>query len=213
MNGSLQLNAAAYYIDWTDLQVTQAAENGGFFTTSITGNLGAAESLGVEVDLTYAITNGLTFNAGLALNDATYDDGVVSQRIARGIVCDDIVCAADGDISGNDLQRSSDTQWNLGLQYDGSFSNDINYFVRADYVGQSEQFISEANIGTIPSRELLNLRAGISRDRWAGEVWVTNATDELYVSNAFYIPSPFFIALVPTFGNQRRIGANISYSF
>ena len=209
----MQLNATAYYIDWTNLQITQAAQNGGFFTTSITGNLGEATSKGLELDLTYALSPNLTFNGGLALNDATYNNGTISQRLDRANICDDIVCAANGDISGNELPRSSDTQWNLGLQYDGAFANEMNYFLRADFVGQSEQFVSEANIGTIPSRELLNLRAGVSSDRWSAELWVTNATDESYVSNAFYIPSPFFIALVPTFGNERRIGLDLSYSF
>ena len=213
LNGRLQLNATACHIDWTNLQVTQGAVNGGFFTASITGNLGDATSTGVEADLTYALTNNLTFNAGIALNDATYENGTVSQRIERASICDDIVCSANGDIAGNDLPRSSDTQWNLGLQYDGAFNNDITYFLRADYVGQSEQFISEVNIGTIPSRELLNLRAGIGNDNWTAELWVKNATDELYASNAFYIPNPFFIALVPTFGNQRRIGLDLKYSF
>ena len=213
LDGAMQLNATAYYIDWSNLQVTEAATNGGFFTTSITGNLGDATSSGFEADLTYAITPNLTFNAGLALNDATYSSGTISQRLDRGSICDDVVCSADGDISGNDLPRSSDTQWNIGAQYDGILTGDFNYFVRADYVGQSDQFISEANIGTIPSRELLNLRAGINNQNWSAELWITNATDERYVANAFYIPNPFFIALVPTFGNQRRIGANVSYSF
>ena len=213
LGGSLQINAAAYYIDWSNLQVTEGAVNGGFFTASITGNLGDATSTGFEADLTYAVSNSLTLNAGLALNDATYENGTISQRIDRASICDDVVCASDGNISGNDLPRSSDTQWNIGAQYDGALTNTIEYFVRADYVGQSDQFISEANIGTIPSRELLNLRAGINNEKWSAELWITNATDERYVANAFYIPNPFFIALVPTFGNQRRIGANVSYSF
>ena len=213
LDGAMQLNATAYYIDWTNLQVTQGAINGGFFTNSIIGNLGEATSKGVELDLTYALTPNLTFNGGLALNDATYNNGTVSQRLDRASICDDIVCNSNGDISGNELPRSSDTQWNLGLQYDGAFANEMNYFLRADFVGQSEQFVSEANLGTIPSRELLNLRAGLSGDRWSAELWVKNATDESYVSNAFYIPNPFFIALVPTFGNERRIGLDLSYSF
>ncbi len=213
LGGAMQLNATAYYIDWTNLQITQAAQNGGFFTNSITGNLGEATSKGVEADLTYAMTSSLTLNAGLALNDATYNSGTISQRLDRANICDDIVCRADGNVGGNELPRSSDTQWNIGLQYDGNLTSNLEYFLRADYVGQSEQFVSEANIGTIPSRELLNLRGGVSNENWSAEVWVTNATDESYVSNAFYIPSPFFIALVPTFGNQRRIGLNVSYKF
>lgn len=213
LDGDLRLNAAIYSIDWTDLQVTQAAINGGFFTNSIVGNLGSATSRGLEMDATYAVTSSFTVNAGLALNDATYDDGVISQRLDRSNICDDVVCPADGSIGGNSLPRSSDTQWNIGAQYDGDFDNGMDYFVRADVTGQSEQYMSEANITTIPSRTLVNLRAGMSGDNWSAELWVKNATDEEYVSNAFYIPSPFFIAIVPTWGNQRRMGLTVNYNF
>jgi len=213
LDGRLQLNVTAYDIDWENLQVTQGAVNGGFFTASILGNLGNATSSGLETDLNYALTPNLTLNAGLALNDATYSNGTFSQRIERAGICDDVICNANGDISGNDLPRSSDTQWNLGLQYDGAFSGGMDYFLRGDFVGQSDQFISETNLGTIPSRELLNLRAGVGNDTWSAELWVTNATDENQVVNAFYIPNPFFIALVPTYGNARRIGLNLNYNF
>ena len=213
LDGRMQLNATLYNVDWDNLQVTQGAINGGFFTASIVGNLGAANSKGIELDLNYAVSDALSINAGLALIDATYDDGVFSQRIERASICDDVVCAANGDISGNTLPRSSDTQWNLGAQYNGAFGGGFDYFLRADLAGQSDQFISEANIGTIPSRTLLNLRAGLTKDKWSAELWVKNATDENYVSNAFYIPNPFFIALVPTQGNLRRIGVDLKYSF
>lgn len=213
LDGRLQVNGALFNTNWNDLQVTEAAANGGFFTTSIVGNLGAATINGVELDATFAATDALTLNAGFSYVDATYDDGTVSQRLDRANICDDVVCRADGSIGGNTLPRSSDVQWNLGAQFNGIMRNEINYFVRADVVGQSEQFVSEANITTIPSRTVVNLRGGISKDRWSAELWVKNAADEEYISNAFYIPSPFFVALVPTWGNKRRVGLSLNYSF
>ncbi len=213
LDGRLSLNAAIYYIDWSDLQVSVAAEGATATTSTITANLGAATSKGIEIESTYAITDNLTLNAGLALNDATYDDGTVSQRLVRAGLCDGIVCDADGNIGGNTLQRSSDTQFNFGIQYDGQINNDLNYYGRADVAYQSEQYLSEINAATIPSRTLLNLRAGISSEDWSVELWVKNATDEEYVSNAFYIASPFFVDYVPAWGNLRRIGLSAKYSF
>ncbi|MEM7610238.1 MAG: TonB-dependent receptor [Pseudomonadota bacterium] len=213
LDGRMRLNAALFFTDWSNLQVTEAAANGGFFTSSIVGNLGAATLNGLEIDVTYAATEALTLNAGFGYVDATYDSGTISQRLDRANICDDIVCNANGDIGGNQLPRSSDVQWNLGAEYRGALQNELNYFVRADVVGQSEQFVSEANIGTIPSRTLINLRGGINRGNWSAELWVKNAADEEYVSNAFYIPSPFFVAYVPTWGNKRRIGLSVNYAF
>ncbi len=213
LDGRLSLNAAIYYIDWSDLQVSVAAEGSTVSTATITANLGAASSKGIEIESTYAVTDDLTLNLGLALNDATYDNGTVSQRIVRAGLCDDIVCDSTGNIGGNTLQRSSDTQFNFGIQYDGKISENLDYFGRVDVAYQSEQFISELNAGTIPSRTLVNLRAGISSEDWSVELWVKNATDEEYVANAFYIANPFFVDYVPAWGNLRRIGLSAKYSF
>ena len=212
LDGKLQFNATFFLIDWDQLQVGTSADGATPFTALITSNLGSAESKGLEVELNYRF-GGFKFNAGLATIDATYDSGTISQRVVRAGLCDDIVCAADGNVGGNDLPRSSDFQWNVGAQYDGSFGNGIGYFFRADVVGQSDQFVSEINTATIPERTLLNLRGGVNGEDWSVEFWLKNATDENYVSNAFYIPSPFFVDYVPTFGNQRRFGVALNYSF
>ena len=212
LDGRMVFNATFFLIDWDDLQVGASADGATQFTSLITSNLGSAESRGVEIEWNYRV-GGFKFNAGLAAIDATFDSGTISQRSVRAGLCDDIVCAIDGSVGGNDLPRSSDFQWNLGAQYDGNFGNGFGYFLRADLVGQSDQFVSELNTATIPERTLLNLRAGINGDAWSVEVWAKNATDERYVSNAFYIPSPFFVDYVPTLGNQRRVGVALNYSF
>lgn len=213
LDGRAQLNAAAYYIDWSNLQISVAAEGGTVNTQTITSNIGSATSKGVEIDGSFDVTDNFTLNGGLSLNDATYDDDVISQRIVRAGICDDIVCNANGDIGGNELPRSSNFQWNIGAQYDGEIGNDYDYFVRGDLVGQSDQFVGELNLATIPSRALLNVRAGVSSGPVSADFWITNVTDEQYVSNAFYIPNPFFVSYVPTFGNRRRIGVTLSYDF
>ena len=111
------------------------------------------------------------------------------------------------------MPRSSDVQWNIGAQYDGSFGSGLDFFLRADVVGQSEQFVSELNLAEVPSRTLVNLRAGVSGENWSAEFWARNASDEDYVSNAFYVALPFGVSYIPTFGPERRMGVTINYSF
>lgn len=215
VDGRLQLNASIYYIDWANLQIsTLPSLATDPQTIGILTNLGSASSKGAEIDLTYAATDAITFNAGLALNDATYDDGTTSQRIVRLNLCADGSCPADGNLGGNNLPRSSDTQWSVGAMYEGTIGEaDLDYFFRADYSGQSKQYVSELNTATVPSRKLLNLRAGINQNAWSVELWVKNAFDEEYVSNAFFIPLSFRVEYVPSFGNRRRIGLDVSYQF
>lgn len=213
LDGDLEVMAALYYIDWSDLQVSVAATDATATTATITANLGSATLKGFEVSSTYALTDEITLNGGLAINDGTYDDGVISQRIARSGLCEDVLCASDGSIGGNELARSPNTQWNAGIQYANYFGDDYEYFLRADLTGQSKQYVSELNLATIPARTLLSLRAGISKDNWSAEFWVKNATNEKYVANAFYIASPYFVSYVPTWGNLRRLGVTLTYNF
>lgn len=213
LDGALQLNAAIYLIDWSDLQVSTTPTGGQVFDATVLTNLGSAESKGLELELNYVVSDYFSIDAGLALNDATYDDGTISARIARNGACDDIVCNANGDIGGNELARNSDTQWNLGGTFSNTTSSGLEYFFRVDLAGQSSQFAAEQNTAIIPSRTLLNLRAGINTDVWSAELWVKNAADEQYVSNTFYIGNPFQAAYVPTLGNARRIGVTVDYSF
>lgn len=214
MNGRGTVNFAAFYIDWSNLQLQIAPVGASFFTTNIIQSIGGATSKGIEIDGTFEIVDGLMLNAGLAYIDATYNDGVVSDRITRSNLCGDgTVCNADGDIGGNDLQRSSDLQWNVGLSYDVPVTNTLDLFSRVDVAGQSEQFASEINTAIIPSRTLVNTRLGVRADRWSASVWATNLFDEQYVSNAFFIATPFFTDYVPTLGNRRRIGVSLSFDY
>ena len=212
-NGAWQLNGAAYFIDWSDLQVNATATNAGPFDNAIILNLGSAESQGFEIDTSYIVSDSLTLNAGFAYVDATYDEGTISGRIERANACDGIVCSPDGDVGGNTLPRSSDVQWNIGATYSGSLGNESSFFARIDVVGQSDQYVSEINAATIPSRTLVNLRGGVDFGNWTAELWVKNATDELYVSNAFFTPFSFAVDYIPTFGNLRQWGVTASYKF
>ena len=154
----------------------------------------------------------------MAYIDATYDDGTFSDRIARGKLCGDInqpspVCDFEGDVSGNDLQRTSKWQWNVGAAYETAFTDTLNAFGRVDVAGQSKQFVSELNLTTIEPRTLVNARFGVRGDSWTLAVWAKNLMNERYVSNAFFIGSPFQVDYVPTLGSKRRVGATLSFDY
>ena len=62
----LQLDGTLFYIDWSDIQVTQTSP-GGF---TYTANAGKARSQGFEGNIRYAPTNALRFQAGVTYLDA-----------------------------------------------------------------------------------------------------------------------------------------------
>lgn len=215
MNGMATLNIAAFYIDWGDLQLSVAPTGASQTTTLITQNIGGASIKGLEVEGVIEPVEGLVLNAGLAYIDATYDDGTISSRILRANLCGDgTVCNANGDVGGNDLQRTSKLQWNIGASYATPVTDALEFFSRVDVAGQSKQFASEINVATIEPRVLTNARLGIRGENWSLSVWGKNLFDKKYISNSFYIGgSPFFSVYVPTAGNRRRLGATVSFSY
>lgn len=214
MNGRATLNLAAFYIDWSSLQLQTSPTGASFFTTNIITNVGGASSKGIEIDGLFEVIEGFTVNAGLAYIDAKYDDGTVSDRITRSNLCGDgLVCNADGDIGGNQLQRSSKFQWNVGASFNTDLSSAMEFFSRLDVAGQSKQYVSELNATTIAPRTLFNGRLGVRGDNWSVSVWGKNLFDKKYVSNAFFIATPFFTDYVPTVGNRRRLGATLTFDY
>lgn len=213
LNGAATLNATLFFIDWSNLQ-TQSTPTGAPINTAVVlTNIGAATSKGVEIEGALRLSDYVSLDAGFAYIDAEYDDGVISARILRTALCDDIVCNANGDIGGNQLPRSSDIQWNVGASGTYPISNAFELFGRVDVAGQSEQFVSELNVGTIEPRTLTNLRVGVRNDNWSVSVWAKNVFDKRYVSNAFFIANPFQVDYVPTVGNPRRIGVTLRLTY
>ena len=212
-NGDLNLNAAVFLIDWSDLQTLTIPTGAPTEVAAIVTNIGAAKSRGVEIDATAWISDNITVNGGIAWIDATYGDGTKSGRVVGAGVCDGSVCARDGDVSGNELARSPDLQWSIGAQIEGQLTSEIDFFIRADLAGQAEMWVSELNLATIGSRRLTSLRAGVSRYNFSLDLWATNAFDEDYVSNAFFIANRFTVDYRPTLGPPRRYGATLRYEF
>ncbi len=205
--------ATVFLIDWSDLQTPSTPTGAPINTPTITTNLGSAESKGLELAADIRLTDFLKIDGTLAYIDATYDEGTISARIARARICDGTVCAANGDISGNQLPRSSDWQYSLGALLETDLTDGVEGYFRADLVGQSRQFVSEVNVTEIQPRTLVNLSAGVTRGNFTLSAFVKNLFDRRYVANAFFVTNPFQVEYAPTLGQQRRLGVSIGYDF
>jgi len=215
----LRLNVAGFYIDWSNLQASSARTldpNGVFFLPpgAITLNQGDATIYGVEIDGALQVTDNLSTNFGFSYTVPEYDDNLISGSIARAGSCDGTVCPADGEIGGNTLARTSKTQANIGAVWEAELPNtDLGYYLQGDVAYQSEQYLTELNVGTIPDRTLVNLSAGITHENWSIRLWGKNVFDEEYVSNSFVINNPFFASYIGTFGPKRTFGVTLDANF
>ncbi len=213
----LRVNVSAYYVDWTNIQIyvakTDTGTAAGVPVASLTGNVGGATIKGVEIEGAWLPTPKLAINYGLDVHSATYSSGAVGQDFLAAQVCDNIVCSSTNpSISGKTVTRSPSNQANLGVQYSDTFAQKYNWFVRADATYQGKQYEDEENLSWVPSRALLNLRAGIKRGPVDLQFWVKNLTDLHYVSSAFVLVGTNGAgssAYTPFLGDLRTFGMTL----
>ncbi len=104
LNDRLRFNAAAYRLDWDDIQLSFLGANG---LTEIR-NAGNARIYGAEFDFYARPATGLTFNAGLAYNNAKLKNDFC--RIAN----DDFDCTLEGP-DGEENDKLADSGARLPL--------------------------------------------------------------------------------------------------
>lgn len=220
LGGDLILNAAAFYTDWSALQITIIDPLGTPFTPAMITNLGDARIFGAEIEGVFQATENLSFDFAGSYTNAEYKDGTTDAQFTAGTAafpppCDDIVCNSNGEIGGNMLERSPEWQFALGTQWAADIDQDFSYFVRGDFSYQSSHFVNQINTAIAPGRTVVHARIGLSyRDRFSLDLWARNLFDEKYVSNSLAIIQPFSNNIIGTyFGERRTFGATISIDY
>jgi len=195
LDNRVTINAAVYYIDWTNLQVSDQFFNPdvGDFINYIS-NAGGAESKGFEFELFAEPIDGLSLTAGIAYTDATLTEDAP---------------VIDG-LKGDRLGDIPDWTVALDAQYDFPVTNNLDAFV-----GGSYQYIGEAadnftavvfdDDRTIESYNLAGLRVGVRADNWEFRLFAENLFNEFNVVSYLLIQE---VVLQP-----RKIGAKFSFHF
>jgi len=229
VDNKLVMNAAVYITKWADQQINSADPNGTAMTTALTRNLGNATIWGGELEGSLLASDNLTLDFAFSYTKPTYDDGTFDELFAstaRNVPpntvsynqpCDDIACNRNGDIGGNDLQNAPNTQIALGVQWEDGiilFNQDADYYIRSDVGYQSSYFASAINAAEFPSRNVVNVRAGINFDVLKFSIWARNLLDEKYASNGqAIIQSRSSNILGALYGERLTFGATVSFRF
>jgi iron complex outermembrane receptor protein len=192
----LQLNAAIFYVDWTDAQFRQRLTDSlGAFLTA-TSNATGLTSKGFELSVVVRPTENFDITLGYGYSDASFDSGTLYSGGAALCALADpatsnypgvgAVCVADPagsgaffpDISGLQPRRSSDTTANLALNYSHPINNNLSFFAAANASYRSKQFMDEINTTYVPERVISNFSAGVSGESFDVTLWIKNAFDE-----------------------------------
>lgn len=232
MDGRLQLNLAAYYTDWKNLQTNAVRlqpdgtpPNFTAIVPSVTGNVGDVKVYGIEVEGLFRIADPLRVNFGASYNRARYKDDVVSQRFGASGNCNGTVCSTVTvpgvafpvlPIGGNQLERTPEFDALLGLTYETEFANGWEFFARGDMTYQTKQYADEANLAYVPSRTLANASTGVTIGPVSVQLWVKNLFDKKYVTSSLFLigtAGQGSASYVPLLGERRTGGLTASFRF
>jgi iron complex outermembrane recepter protein len=191
LDRTLQLNFAAYRIDWSDIQQTLFDQN--ISNQTFTTNLTDARIQGVEGDLTWRTTPELTFNAAFSYNDSKITRYTKPTTVINPI--------------GSPLALSPKFQGNIRVRYETELSSGLKPFAQAavHHVGKSiSSTINNVDIrysgpavryngvavnpgdvisplpASLPQKSYntFSYSVGVSKDQWGLEFFAENITDE-----------------------------------
>ena len=217
LTDSLRLTSALFVYSYKDLQVTKAAGDNASVSTE---NATDSDIRGLDVDLTWAATDNLTFKINAEYLDTEYEDYETAGRAPNTVLTGDPAAIGYGFVffnaKGQEMLRSPELAVYAAVQYDstinlggreGNLSLNMNYAWKDDYVFDFE--VDPLIDVTQDAHGILNTRATLTVDNMTFSVWGKNLTDEKY----------FFDKVVAAtnnrgnYGHPRTFGVDFAYRF
>jgi len=162
----LTVDVAAFYIDWSDVQVlTGVIVDGNQFT--ITGNVGKAVSKGFEWGFELRPTTGLTLSAIGAYTDATF------TRAAPAI----------GALDGDRLPYVADLTSTIGFDYETALSDSWDGFVAGSWTYTGDRVSDFPFKIELPSFSTFDAQIGVRSGKYSIELFGKNLSDERGITN------------------------------
>lgn len=209
MDERLEVNAAIFYTEYDDLQVSSFNTPPGSAPILVVSNAGESTSQGLELEVNYAATDWLTVGTSLAYLDSEYDSYEsgpcsIAERDATG--------ASECDRSGDDTPYAA--------EYSGSAYVDWRFPLSGNLVLDggvlvtfSDDYYTEAALNETSRQdayEKIDARIGISQadDKWSVSVVGRNLTEEEV--NGMGVP---FLGVIGYLGAPRTITVQGEYRF
>ena len=169
MDRRLVFNAAAFFMDWTDIQVVRRAIAPGGLQFAYRGNGGAAEVTGLEVELQAYPSDALQLGATVGYTKAE--------------LTEDLPVATDG-LAGDELPYVPEYSFSLTGRYEFPAFTSLGGtgFIGGDLTFQDDQVNrlrpTDPTYREIDSYSVANLRIGVDGDSWSAIAGVNNLFDE-----------------------------------
>ncbi|MEX2525254.1 MAG: TonB-dependent receptor [Gammaproteobacteria bacterium] len=227
LDGSLRVNAAAFYQDYDNVQVFEF--DGAIFVQSLF-NIPKSEIYGAELSLDWAATDTLTLSGGVGILESKikqFDSSIrdtleseLNARITNTVkLTPDSQAAFDRNFEGNKLPKFPHLSANASLLHEMPIPwfGGSTLITRLDYRTFGDRYWWVDNTDKQDFEHILDGSIGLQiNDNWEGRIWCKNCTDTFYD----YSMEPAEMVL---FGGpskdifyqarERTFGVEVKYSF
>ncbi len=201
LDGALTAEAAIFYMDRDDAQLSQSSQQVEFDPNSfvfVTYN-GAAEVYGLDASLQWQLSESWRVHGALGLLESEIGDTASTRAVSPRAV-------------DRDLAHAPAYTINLGASIDTPGG----WFGRVDLNLVDSFYFDISHDQESGSYQTVNLRVGKAWGDWAVSAWARNLTDEDYFTRGFYFgnePPWFEPTLYTRFGDPRSYGLTLAYRF
>ncbi|MDE2296152.1 MAG: TonB-dependent receptor [Gammaproteobacteria bacterium] len=188
------LNSDVYYELWNDVQQQVSPGCGYKFTT----NAGKAKAYGAELELAVDLTA----------------DWLISQNVGYTHATNSTTVPAAGVVAGDRLLDVPQWTANTTLSYRRPWRGALAFVARAtnSYYGSVQDITFTRN--TLPSYDLVGVRAGLESGRWAATLFIDNLTNRrAYLSDTGALSANISILNRVATNQPRTYGLDLSAHF
>lgn len=189
-DGRTILNAAVYYIDWTNQQLTTGATLSTGAPVTVVVNIGETEVTGFEFELSNQFTDSFTGGFGFSYNDAEITSAYDAEQCqfntpaseGRAVGCTtapptNLTFLNRGSLAGKQTPNSPKNQITAFGRYDFNVSDAVDGYFRVDYAYASKKFSQVFNLAHSGEQQLVNMKLGFDTANWKFSVFVDNLFD------------------------------------
>ena len=204
LDNTLQVNAAAFSYDYTNMQVFVLQPIVAGSPLSIESNAGKATDRGGEIEMKLLPAEGWLISGAVGYVHAIFTE--FDTETSAGVPVS---------LAGNRFPRQP--QWTAStlLQYRWPFVSGASVLLHTDWNYRGDYYVNADNLHNpyIPGRTIGNVRAAYSPrgNRWELAFWARNVTDKHYPMGGYRLG--FASSQIFYFGDPLTYGFSVSFNF
>lgn len=168
---TISLSVAAFLIQWKNMQLYNLVAP----FTYARENVGNAQSMGLEFELSAIPVKGLQLDASVGLDKTKYKDFELT-RVDYGTGIE-----TKTQVNGNSLSNTPSHTIYLAAQYEFAISKGLKAVVRGEARNIGKYYADIQNTLKQPSYTLVNTRFGITTNKYSLFFWGQNLTNKRYL--------------------------------